>query len=120
MATRGIRGAIQVEANTSIEIASGVQELIGSILKSNSILPSDVVSVFFTSTADLTAAFPAAACREMGFANVPLIGSVEVSVPNSLDRTVRALLLVETDLAPDQISHVYLRGAAALRRDIAQ
>jgi chorismate mutase len=29
-------------------------------------------------------------------------------------------LLVETELSPDQISHVYLRGAAALRRDIAQ
>jgi len=41
-------------------------------------------------------------------------------VPNALDRTVRALLLVETELSPDQISHVYLRGAAALRRDIAQ
>lgn len=120
MAIRGIRGAIQVEANSAVEITSGVQELIGSILKSNEISPADVVSVFFTSTADLTAAFPAAACREMGFANVPLIGSVEVSVPGALDRTLRALLLVEIDRKPEQISHVYLRGAAALRRDIAQ
>ena len=120
MAVRGIRGAIQVEVNSAAAIASGVEELIGSILKSNAITPSDVISVFFTSTADLTAAFPAAACREMGFANVPLIGSVEVSVPGSLDRTLRALLLVEADRKPEQISHVYLRGAAALRRDIAQ
>jgi chorismate mutase len=120
MAIRGIRGAIQVEANSAADITSGVQELIGSILKSNEIGPADVISVFFTSTADLTAAFPAAACREMGFANVPLIGSVEVSVPGALDRTLRALLLVETDRKPEQISHMYLRGAAALRRDIAQ
>jgi chorismate mutase len=120
MATRAIRGAIQVEANTSAEIASGVQELISSILASNSISPDDVISVFFTSTADLTAAFPAATCREMGFTNVPLLGSVEVPVPNALDRTVRALLLVETELPREKITHAYLRGAAALRRDIAQ
>jgi chorismate mutase len=56
----------------------------------------------------------------MGFANVPLIGSVEVSVPGALDRTLRVLLLVEIDRKPEQISHMYLRGAAALRRDIAQ
>jgi chorismate mutase len=120
MATRAIRGAIQVEANTAADIAAGVQELVAVILKSNEITPADVISVFFTSTPDLTAAFPAAACREMGFANVPLLGSVEVAVPGSLDRTVRALLLVEAERTPEQISHQYLRGAAALRRDIAQ
>ena len=61
MAIRGIRGAIQIEANSAADITSGVQELISSILKSNEIGPADVISVFFTSTADLTAAFPAAA-----------------------------------------------------------
>lgn len=120
MAMRGIRGAIQVESNTPAEIAIAVQELISSILTSNEITPSDVVSVFFTSTSDLTAAFPAAACRDMGFANVPLIGSVEVTVPGALEKVVRALLLVETERSQEQISHLYLRGAAVLRRDIAQ
>lgn len=120
MATRAIRGAIQVPANTASDIAAGVKELMEAILSANSITPSDVISVFFTSTADLTAAFPAAACREMGFGNVPLIGSVEVDVPGALDRTVRAMLHVETPAASDQISHIYLHGAAALRRDIAQ
>ena len=120
MALRAIRGAIQVPANTSEDIASGVQELIAAILKANELTPSDVISVFFTSTADLNAAFPAAACREMGFANVPLIGSVEVSVPGALDRTVRTMLHVETTLTPEQITHIYLHGAASLRRDIAQ
>ncbi|NBQ93746.1 MAG: chorismate mutase [Micrococcales bacterium] len=114
MALRAIRGAIQVPANTAGDIASGVQELIAAILKANELTPSEVISVFFTSTVDLDAAFPAAACREMGFANVPLIGSVEV------DKTVRALLHVETERTPEQITHVYLHGAASLRRDIAQ
>jgi chorismate mutase len=120
MALRAIRGAIQVKANTAADIAEGVQELIAAILAANEIGPSDVISVFFTSTADLDAAFPAAACREMGFANVPLIGSVEVSVPGALDKVVRTMLHVETICTPEQISHIYLHGAASLRRDIAQ
>jgi chorismate mutase len=120
MALRAIRGAIQVPANTAGDIASGVQELIAAILKANDLTPSEVISVFFASTVDLDAAFPAAACREMGFANVPLIGSVEVAVPGALDRTVRAMLHVETSRSPEQITHVYLHGAASLRRDIAQ
>ena len=120
MSLRAIRGAVQVPANTASDIAAGVKELIAAILEANQLVPTEVISVFFTSTVDLNAAFPAAACREMGFANVPLIGSVEVDVPGALDRTIRAMLHVETDKAPDQISHIYLHGAAALRRDIAQ
>jgi chorismate mutase len=120
MALRAIRGAIQVPANTASDIAAGVQELISAILKANELAPSEVISVFFTSTPDLDAAFPAAACREMGFANVPLIGSVEVNIPGALDRTVRAMLHVETARTPEQISHIYLHGAVSLRRDIAQ
>ena len=120
MSTRAIRGATQIPANTASDIAAGVQELIAAILKANSLVPADVISVFFTSTVDLNAAFPAAACREIGFANVPLIGSVEVDVPGALERVIRAMLLVETSVEADQISHIYLHGAAALRRDIAQ
>jgi chorismate mutase len=120
MSLRAIRGAVQVPANTAADIAAGVQELVSAILEANQLTPSDVVSVFFTSTVDLNAAFPAAACREMGFANVPLIGSVEVDVPGALDRTIRAMFHVETARNADQISHIYLHGAAALRRDIAQ
>jgi len=120
MSLRAIRGAIQVPANTAADIGRGVQELVSAILQANELSPADVVSVFFTSTVDLNAAFPAAACREMGFANVPLIGSVEVDVPGALDKTIRAMFHVETTRSAEQISHIYLHGAAALRRDIAQ
>ena len=120
MSVRAIRGATQVPANTAADIAAGVKELISAILDANQLTPSDVISVFFTSTIDLNAAFPAAACREMGFSNVPLIGSVEVDVPGSLDRTIRAMLHVDTKASPQEISHIYLHGAASLRKDIAQ
>ncbi len=120
MSIRAIRGAIQVSANTPEAISAGVKELVTAILQANSLTPAHVISVFFTSTKDLDAAFPAAACREIGFASVPLIGSVEVDVPGALDKTIRAMFHVHSDEEVDQISHIYLHGAASLRRDIAQ
>ena len=79
-----------------------------------------MISVIFTSTPDLTAAFPAAACREIGFESVPLIGAVEVDVPGALARTIRVMMHCESSAPDGQISHIYLHGAQALRRDIAQ
>jgi chorismate mutase len=67
MGLRAIRGAIQVPANTAGDIAAGVQELISAILTANALTPSDVISVFFTSTVDLDAAFPAARVSGDGF-----------------------------------------------------
>ena len=120
MVMRAIRGAIQVDSNSAESIGDGVKELISAIMRSNSLTPDSVISVIFTSTPDLTAAFPAADCREIGFESVPLIGAVEVAVPGALARTVRVMLHCETTLPLTSVSHVYLRGAQSLRRDIAQ
>ena len=120
MSMRAVRGATQITANTQEAIGDGVKELIGAMMRANSLTPSSVISVIFTSTPDLTAAFPAAACREIGFESVPLIGAVEVDVPGALERTIRVMMHAETGIAPGQISHVYLHGAHSLRRDIAQ
>jgi len=51
---------------------------------------------------------------------VPLIGSVEVDVPGALSMVIRAMLHVESVKSHEEISHIYLHGAVALRRDIAQ
>ena len=115
-----MRGATQISANTAEAINDGVKELISAIMRANSLTPSSVISVIFTSTPDLTAAFPAAACREIGFESVPLIGAVEVDVPGALERTIRVMLHAESSNTPEQISHVYLHAAQSLRRDIAQ
>jgi chorismate mutase len=120
MSIRAVRGATQVSANTPEAIAAGVKELMLAIMEANSLTPENVISVFFTSTKDLDAAFPAAACREIGFASVPLIGSVEVDVPGGLARTIRAMLHIESGKNRAEIAHIYLHGASALRRDIAQ
>jgi chorismate mutase len=41
-------------------------------------------------------------------------------VPTAMPRVVRLMMHVETELTRPQVQHVYLRGAAALRLDIAQ
>lgn len=120
MSVRAIRGAVQVRDNTVVAIHDGVKELIATIMQSNSLTPAEVISVFFTSTPDLNAAFPATAAREMGFESVPLLGAVEVDVPGALDRVIRVMVHCETVREPQAILHIYLHGAAALRQDIAQ
>ena len=120
MSVRAIRGATQVEVNTAEAITSATQELILEILAVNSLTPDDVISVLFTSSPDLNSAFPAAAARSVGFENTPLICSVEIDVPGALPRTIRVMAHVETDLSKNEVAHIYLHGAKALRRDIAQ
>lgn len=120
MGVRAIRGAIQVAANEAADILDGTAELVTAVLDRNRLTAADVISVIFSATADLNAAFPALAARRIGFQDVPLFCCAEISVPDSMPRVVRLIMHVETDLTRAEIQHVYLRGAKALRLDIAQ
>src|ERR1700761_7347936 len=118
MNMRAVRGAIQVDADDRDSILEGTRELVAEVLARNGIDVADIVSVIFTATPDLTADFPAYAARTLGFDDVPLLCASEIAVPGALPRVIRLLAHVETPLARAQIRHVYLRGAAALRRDL--
>ena len=120
MSVRAIRGAIQVESDTVTSIHEGVKELLTAILIANSLTPAEVISVILTATPDLTADFPAAAAREIGFGAVPLLCAAEIDVPGALSRIIRVMLHCETEKNSAQINHIYLKGAVALRRDLAQ
>ena len=120
MSVRAIRGAVQVESNTSQAIAAGTKELLAEILRANDLAVEAVISVLLTATPDLNAAFPAAAAREVGFESTPLLCAVEIDVPGALPRVIRAMATVEIERSAHEISHIYLGGAKALRRDIAQ
>ncbi|GAA5052248.1 chorismate mutase [Thermocatellispora tengchongensis] len=117
---RAIRGAIQVDANEREAILAGVTELVTEVMERNRLTTEDVISVIFTATPDLTAEFPALAARKLGFHDVPLICATEIDVPGALPRVVRLMAHVEVDRPRQEIQHVYLRGAVALRVDIAQ
>jgi chorismate mutase len=118
MLCRGIRGAITVDSNTSEAILDATAELLRAMIEANSIRREDVASAIFTTTPDLNAEFPALAARCLGWDDVALLCGQEMGVPGSLAMCVRILLHVNTDRRADQIAHVYLRGAQALRPDL--
>ena len=120
MQVRAIRGAVQIDADDRQAILDGTAELVTAVMSRNSLSTDDVISVIFTATPDLTSEFPALAARSLGFQEVPLLCATEMSVPGSLPRVVRLMMHVQTGKTRSEIQHVYLRGAAALRVDIAQ
>jgi chorismate mutase len=120
VAVRAVRGAIQVEANDADAILAGSAELVTEVMTRNKLDQADVISVIFSATPDLTAEFPALAARKLGFQDVPLLCCAEIDVPGAMPRVVRLMMHVETDRPRSAVQHAYLRGAAALRLDIAQ
>ena len=120
MAVRAIRGAVQVGGNERADILDGTTELVTEVMTRNGLVTDDVISVLFTATPDLTAEFPALAARKIGFHDVPLLCASEIEVPSAMPRVVRLLMHIETSKPRSELEHVYLRGAAALRLDIAQ
>ena len=117
---RAIRGATQATANTAEAVDLATKELLLEILKENGLSPEAVISVIFTVSPDLNAAFPASSAREVGFGEVPLLCGVEIDVPGALERTIRIMAHVESDRSKSEIAHIYLGAAKSLRRDIAQ
>src|SRR5258706_9449972 len=95
-ACRGVRGATTVEANTQEMILVATRELLGEIVSANAIAPEDIASVLFTLTPDLNAEYPAAAAREVGWMDVPLMCAQEIDKPDALPRTIRVLILWNT------------------------
>lgn len=120
MSVKAVRGATQVNVDEREHLLERVRELLAEILKANELTADDFISVIFTVTLDLRSEFPAVAARELGFGAVPLLCTTEIDVPGALPRVVRLLAHIETSRPRDEIRHIYLHGARALRLDLAQ
>ncbi len=115
-----IRGAITTNANDRAEIIARTKELLQAIAERNQLDKNEIISIIFTATKDLNAAFPAAAARELGWTDTALLDAVEIDVPDSLQKTIRVLMFVERPHLPGAARHVYLGEAAQLRPDLAK
>jgi len=119
MPVRGIRGATTTEADTEAAILEATQELLTAVRQANQVEPEDVAGIWFTTSRDLSAEFPARAARRLGWTDVPMLCGHEMEVPASNNRSVarciRVLLLVNTERPASAIRFVYLRGASRLR-----
>lgn len=117
---RAIRGATTVRENTKEEIFNATTQLVVEIIKQNGLTQDDIISIIFSVTSDLDAAFPAAAVRQMGFDRTAMLCTYEMDVPGSLRKCIRVLMHVETDRRNDELKYIYLKEAVKLRPDIVQ
>jgi chorismate mutase len=117
---RAIRGAVQLDVDEREHLLESTRDLVTAVLVANRLSSDRLISILFTVTADLRSEFPAVAARELGLGDVPLLCTVEIDVPGALPRVVRLMAHAELDVPRADVQHVYLRGAVALRQDIAQ
>ena len=120
MLVRGIRGAVTADSNKKEEIIEKTKELLIALKKENDFKIEDIVSILFSVTSDLNAAFPARAARELGWNRVPLLDMQEIEVPGSLPKCIRVLIQINCQKSQTEIKHCYLRGAEILRKDLVK
>ena len=118
MSVRGIRGATTVSKNDRESILSRTRELLLALKETNNFKNEDVVSIFFSMTVDLTAAFPAEAARQLGWNRVPLFGMQECDIEGSLEKCIRILIKINSHQSQEEIQCCYLHEASKLRKDL--
>lgn len=114
---RGVRGATTIETNSAPAILEATRDLLERLIAANQIEPEDVASVWFTTTPDINAEYPAVAARQIGWHDTALMCSHELAVPHGLPLCIRILIHWNTSRALAEIQHVYIRGAVNLRPD---
>lgn len=117
-AVRALRGATTVAADEPDLIAEATVELLTAMVERNEVGHDDLISIWFTTTHDLTSAFPAAGARKAGYGDVPLLCAQEIPVPGSMARCIRILAHLTTERSRAELHHIYLRDAASLRDDL--
>ena len=111
---KAIRGA-SCSANEKAEITQKTVYLYDKLLTANGLAETDIVSLFFSLTADLDAVNPASALRRSGRAGeIAMMVLQEAAVQCSMPGTIR--MLIHVYLPKEKpVQHVYTHGAEKLR-----
>lgn len=120
MSVRAIRGAITVNNNTEYEILEKTKKLFLRIVEKNNLRKDDIISIIFSMTKDLDEVYPACAIRELNILDIPMMCLQEAFVCGSLNKCIRVLVHVNTQMANKDMNHVYLGGAMVLRKDLTK
>ena len=118
MSVCAIKGAITIEENTKENILENTSLLLKEIIHKNNINIDDIISITFTATDDIDAAYPAVAARNLNITKAALLCFQEMKVIDSLKMCIRVMLLVRSSKSQDQVHHVYLKNAVVLRPDL--
>ena len=116
MISKGIRGAITVDENTSEAIGSATIQLLREMCAKNNIETDMISHAIFTLTNDLNADFPAKYARvNLKWKDVPMMCFNELNVEGSLKKCLRVLIVINCgdNFIPE---FVYLKGARELRK----
>lgn len=113
---KAIRGATTVNSDTAEEIKECVSELLLKIKEKNRLKDEDIVCILFSNTADIHSYYPAKAAREAGFVSCALFSSLEPEINGALQKCIRVMIITESNCCAE---HVYLKGAANLRKDLS-
>jgi len=115
---KALRGAV-CSANSKEDITKNTIELYDTVLSANDLQETDLISLFFSVTADVDAINPAAALRQSGRAGeAAMMVFQEAAVQDSLPGTIRLLIHCYMD-AEKPVRHAYIGGAEKLRPDRA-
>ena len=116
---RGIRGAASVATNTKEDIWQTARTLVTNMLSLNEVQLENIGAIIFSSTKDLTAAFPTTGLRTLkSLQLVPLFDAQETDVEGSFPMCIRVLILADLEKNLNEIHHVYLGEAKKLRPDL--
>ena len=112
-----IRGATTITADEPQQIREAVAQLLREIAEKNRLRAEEMLFILFSNTADIRSLYPAKAAREAGFVSPALFSAAEPDIAGALPLCIRVLVLAEKE---GKAAHVYLRGAASLRKDLKQ
>jgi chorismate mutase len=115
---QALRGATTFDEDEASHVHERVIALLRQMCERNAVAHDDIVSILFTATDDLHSTFPAAAAREIGYGDVPLICARELDITGATPRCIRVMMHLTTPHERGQLHHVYLEGAVALRDDL--
>jgi chorismate mutase len=111
-----------VERDTAEEIVGATRELLEQLIAANRIDPAEIAGVWFTTSPDLTAEFPAIAARQLGWLEVPLLCGHEMDVdgtnPRAIQRCIRVMIQLNTDQPQSAMRYIYLRRAGEIKADL--
>ena len=114
---KAIRGATTVLNDAAEDIRNAVKEMLDEILVKNGLNNEQLICIMLSNTADITSFYPAKAAREAGYSSCALYSSLEPEIVGALNKCIRVMVLADTEQKP---VHVYLNGAANLRKDITK
>jgi chorismate mutase len=117
---RALRGATTVDADTPEQITTRIHSLLNQMLERNGVDHEDLISIVFTATSDVVSLFPAAAARQLGLGDVPLLCARELDIVGATPRCLRVLMHINTTRARSELHHVYMEGARELRDDLPE